>query len=320
MSTTVQTRPLISMHPSASVQDVAQLMNDCSIACVGVLDVDKNFAGIVTERDITAFVSRGKDPTSSLVAEIVNDFPVVVEGPVSDEAAMERMRSAHIRHLIVKDDGDFRIVSIRDFLTASSLHKEQESSCVASDLMTSPAVACRANAFFEEVAETLADGDISGMPVVDDRGHLVGVISERDLAHALGGPLVKLAVRRHSTRPSVDNLSEIPRESRRVKDIMSTHVVSAPPTASVRELAELALDHEIGRIPIVIDGRLIGVVTRGDLLTFLAGTRREHRAPVASVVIGSEDRAARPSFDWGLHGRQEGSEWPLRKRSIRAHH
>src|SRR5687767_13758257 len=111
MSTTVDTRPLISMHSSASVQEAAQLMNDCSIACVGVLDGDKNFAGIITERDITAFVSLGKDPTASLVVEIVNDFSVVVDGPVSDESALERMRSAHIRHLIVKDDGDFRVLS-----------------------------------------------------------------------------------------------------------------------------------------------------------------------------------------------------------------
>jgi CBS domain-containing protein len=319
MSTAVETRPLISLHPSASVQEAAQLMNDCSIACLGVLDKDKNFSGIVTERDITAFVSRGKDPAASVVADIVNDFPVVMDGPVSDEAAIERMRSAHIRHLIVKVDGDFRIVSIRDLLSPA-LRDGYHSPAVAADLMTSPAVACRANAFFEEVAETLADGDISGMPVVDDRGHLVGVISERDLAHALGGPLVKLAVRRHSTSATVENLSEVPRDSRRVKDIMSTHVVSAPPTATVRELADLALDHDIGRIPVVLDGRLIGVVTRGDLLACLSGTVREHRAPVASVVVGSDDRVARPSFDWGPHGHEERSEWPSRRHSRSTHH
>jgi CBS domain-containing protein len=117
MSTTIQTHPLISMRPSATIQEAAQLMNDCSIGCVGVLDADKRFVGIVTERDLTAFVSRGKDPASSLVSDIVNDFPVVVDGPVSDEAALERMRSAHIRHLIVRNDGDLRIVSMRDFLT-----------------------------------------------------------------------------------------------------------------------------------------------------------------------------------------------------------
>ena len=118
MSTIVETRPLISMHPTASVQEAAQMMNDCSIACLGVLDKNKNFAGIVTERDITAFVARGKDPTESRVSEIVNEFPVVMDGPVSDESAIERMRSAHIRHLIVRNGGAFRILSMRDLMVA----------------------------------------------------------------------------------------------------------------------------------------------------------------------------------------------------------
>lgn len=49
------------------------------------------------------------------------------------------------------------------------------------DVMTAPAVACTDEAFFEEVAEILADRDISGMPVVDSAGRVIGVISERDL-------------------------------------------------------------------------------------------------------------------------------------------
>ena len=320
MTATVQTHPLISMHPSATVQEAAQLMNDCSIACVGILDADKRFAGIVTERDVTAFVSQGKDPARSLVADIVNDFPVVINGPVSDETALERMRSAHIRHLIIREGGECRVVSMRDFLSVPLKHNESVDDVVASDLMTSPVVACRASAFFEEVAESLADGDISGMPVVDDQGRLVGVISERDLAHALGGPLVKLAIRRHGSGPSVESLSEIPREARRIKDIMSTHVVSAAPATSLRELAALTVAHDIGRIPIVRDGRLIGVVTRGDLLACLAGipTRARH-VPVASVVVGHDDRSVRPSFDWGPHGDRERSEWPSRKATARAH-
>ncbi len=191
----------------------------------------------------------------------------------------------------------------------------------AGDLMSSPAVACRATSFFEEVAESLSDCDISGMPVVDDRGRLVGVISERDLAHALGSPLVKLAVRRHSNAPSVHNLDEIPRESRRVRDIMSTHVVSADPETPIRDLAKLIVTHDIGRIPIVTGGQLVGIVTRGDLLSCLAGiSRGATHVPVTSVIIGIEDRSAHPTFDWGPHGHEEKSEWPSRKRPVGAHH
>jgi CBS domain len=55
---------------------------------------------------------------------------------------------------------------------------------VAGDIMTEPAIACREGAFFEEVAELLADRDISGVPVADASATVVGVISECDLAYA----------------------------------------------------------------------------------------------------------------------------------------
>ncbi|HZJ49934.1 MAG TPA: CBS domain-containing protein [Actinomycetota bacterium] len=91
-------------------------------------------------------------------------------------------------------------------------------------VMTAPAVACRDEAFFEEVAETLANWDISGMPVVDASGTVVGVISERDLAHALGGPMVRLAVRRHNHGPFKRDLHDMPRNIRR--DVMTTPPVT----------------------------------------------------------------------------------------------
>lgn len=83
MTATVQTRPLISIRPEATVQEAAQMMNDFSIAALGLLDAEKRFFGVLTERDITAFVSQGKDPTTSLVGDIANDFPVVVQGPLA---------------------------------------------------------------------------------------------------------------------------------------------------------------------------------------------------------------------------------------------
>lgn len=120
MTMTVQAHPLISIRSDATVQEAASLMADCSIGALGVLDADKRFAGIVTERDLAWFVARAKDPEEVRISEIVNDFPVVVDGPIEDEDALARMRSAHIRHLIVHQDGDFRIISIRDYIDGLS--------------------------------------------------------------------------------------------------------------------------------------------------------------------------------------------------------
>ena len=135
----------------------------------------------------------------------------------------------------------------------------------AGDVMTAPAVACRDEAFFEEVAEFLAERDISGMPVVDVRGNVVGVISERDLAYALGGPMVRLALRRHNQNP-LHWAADLPRGARRAKDIMSTPALVVSVETDLEEVARMMRLHQINRVPVVDDDRLIGVVSRGDVL------------------------------------------------------
>ena len=264
MSAAVQTHPLFSMRSDTTVQEAARLMADRSIGALGVLGANKEFVGIITERDLSWFVAQAGDAATTTIAEIVNDFPVVVDGPIEDADAIERMRAARIRHLIVREGDDFRIVSMRDYLLVRSVKDEAEPS--AREVMTAPAVACRDEAFFEEIAEVLADRDISGMPVVDAAGRVVGVISERDLAHALGGPMVRLAVRRHNHGPFTRSLGEMPREVRRAKDVMTSPPVTVGPDAHFDEIARLMRIHQINRVPVVDSGRLIGVVTRGDVL------------------------------------------------------
>jgi CBS domain-containing protein len=85
-------------------------------------------------------------------------------------------------------------------------------------------------------------GRFRRLPVVDD-GHLVGILTERDLrAHA--GYL----------------------ESTRVNVVMRTAVVTVAPDDNVEDAARLMLKHKIGGLPIVADGRLVGIVTTSDLL------------------------------------------------------
>ena len=115
----VETHPLISVHETAAVADAAQVMSDCSMGAVGVLGPDRELVGIFTERDLAGFVARHRDPYEVKLKEVVNDFPVVVEGPVFDHEAIERMTKAHIRHLLVREDGDVRVVSMRDLVLPS---------------------------------------------------------------------------------------------------------------------------------------------------------------------------------------------------------
>jgi CBS domain-containing protein len=256
------------------------------MGALGVTDAHGRFAGIVTERDLTWFVAQGRDATGTSVGSVVNDFPVVVEAPITSSAALERMRTARVRHLILREEGAHRIVSMRDLATGCRA-PEPVRGCTARDVMTSPAVACRDTAFFEEVVETLAARDISGMPVVDHDGTVVGVISERDLAYALGGPMVRLALRRHGARP-VTLAADLPREGRRAKDVMSAPPLTVTADASLEEIASLMKTRQVNRVPVVEDGRLLGIVTRGDVLGTVAHVDREVARPSSTpVLVGS---------------------------------
>ena len=120
--------------------------------------------------------------------------------------------------------------------------KEREMVRVA-DIMTRNVVTVDANATVAEAAHLLSSRRFTGLPVVNDQGALVGVVSEYDIISKAG---------------------------RTVADIMSTEVVSITESHSVEEVARIMGRLRIRRLPVVSEGRLVGIVTRADLVTFFA--------------------------------------------------
>lgn len=114
----------------------------------------------------------------------------------------------------------------------------------AVDLMSSPVKSLPQSSSVSDAVEKLLLFGHNGMPVLNDEGALLGVVSRRDLDRAL----------RHGLGAN------------RVTGFMSREVISAPPTATLSQLEALVLDNNIGRIPIVDDGQLVGIVTRTDLI------------------------------------------------------
>jgi predicted transcriptional regulator len=110
------TLPLIRMDVSATLQDAAHLMCDMSMGAMGVDDAKGDFIGLVTERDILWAVAQGKDPEFTTLRDVLNDFPIVIEGAITTEDAARKMRQAHVRHLIIREREMLRIVSMRDLL------------------------------------------------------------------------------------------------------------------------------------------------------------------------------------------------------------
>lgn len=167
----------------------------------------------------------------------------------------------------------------------------------AAEIMSSPVIACHGDAYFEEVADLLADHRISGVPVVEETGEMVGVISERDLAHALGGPLVRLCLGRPSHHQPLGNIARIPREARRARDIMTPDPYTAHPETPLVALAEIMYKEEINRIPILAGKQLVGIVTRGDVLAAISGLNRHPRTyQEPAHIVGSRSHIGTPQW------------------------
>lgn len=137
----------------------------------------------------------------------------------------------------------------------------------AKDIMTTPVFTVAPETPLKEVAALLVDRAISAVPVANEAEELIGIVSEADL------------VRLESTPDPRSRIS--PRRWRRFRvprtagEAMTREVVALPEDADVSEIAELMLEKRVKRIPIVAGNRVVGIVSRRDVLKVLARTDAE---------------------------------------------
>jgi acetoin utilization protein AcuB len=139
------------------------------------------------------------------------------------------------------------------------------------EVMTRSPVTIGPDASLETAVELMKTKRIRHLPVVDTRGQLVGVVTDRDLRHALLSPAVAPLLGRTARR----RLRSLSRElaELRVRDVMTWVVTTTHPEASVAQAAVVMFEQRLGCLPVVKNGKLMGIVTEMDLLRSL---RAEH--------------------------------------------
>jgi CBS domain-containing protein len=157
----------------------------------------------------------------------------------------------------------------------------------ARDVMTSPVVTVKPTASVKDVARLFLERRISGVPVVDDQGKLVGIVSEGDLVH-------RSEISTMRRRPwwlvlmagDEGSAAEyIKAHAKRVADIMTRKVISAAPDALLHEIAETLEKYGIKRLPIVRDEELGGIVSRGNLVQAIATSGSKLDVPLSDTTI-----------------------------------
>ena len=153
-----------------------------------------------------------------------------------------------------------------------------------SDVMARTPVAVRADASLEEAARIMVGAQVSGLPVMDDEGALIGILSEGDLLRraeleTAGQPVTWLSAFLAPKRAARDYVRT---HSLRVREIMTSRVISASPDTRLSEVVRIMESRHVKRLPVIHDGKLVGIVSRADLLRALARLLPEHHVDAIS--------------------------------------
>ena len=114
---------------------------------------------------------------------------------------------------------------------------------VARDIMTKDVIAVSPLTHVANLATILNKNQISGAPVLDENGKVIGIVSEADL---------------------------LARKGKQVKSIMSTRVIEARETTTVEEIASLMVTYEVKRMPVMRGEKMAGIVSRADIVRAIA--------------------------------------------------
>jgi CBS-domain-containing membrane protein len=150
----------------------------------------------------------------------------------------------------------------------------------AMDVMVRDVVTVKPDDSVSEVVKLLAEHDVSALPVLADGGKVVGMISEADLMRR-----PEIGTEKHrpwwmeAITPAATLAEDFAKShGQHVDEIMSRHVISASEDTSLGDIATLLERHRIKRIPILRDGKLVGVVSQSNLIQALASSQAQAHA------------------------------------------
>ena len=151
-------------------------------------------------------------------------------------------------------------------------------------LMSGEVVAVAASTPLKEVAELLVDRNISGVPVCDAAGNVLGVLSDSDILWKTQGHLPE---RRPLFRWFVDRLGGdgLRLDARDAATAMTTPALTVSSTTDAAHAARMMVRSRVNRLPVVDEGRLVGIVTRSDLVRAFARPDEEIEREIVDDVL-----------------------------------
>jgi acetoin utilization protein AcuB len=121
--------------------------------------------------------------------------------------------------------------------------------------MTRDPVIIRDDTPIDEAMKIMRDNKVRRLPVLNNKGALVGIVSERDLLYASPSPATSLSI--HELHYLISKI--------KVSDVMVTEVITVTEDTPLEEAARIMADNKIGGLPVMSNGELVGIITETDL-------------------------------------------------------
>jgi len=180
----------------------------------------------------------------------------------------------------------------------------------AMDVMTTNVITVDPDTSVQALATLLSERGISGVPVVDKDGRLVGIVSEGDLLHRAETGTERRTQRRRSRWLDTFAADQeaardyVKAHGRSVQEIMTREVISVSDTTELADIATLLETKRIRRVPVVRDGKLVGIVSRANLVRALAMMKNQ-----PTIDADNDDRTIRQKLLTELQGHEWVHMW-----------
>lgn len=232
-------------------------------------------AGATAFKAVAAFGARAHVQAARL-AEIVPDLPVMIVWIDTPERVARIL--PHIRAMV--REGLIAVEEVDVQLYATTAVPDLPPAVTVADVMTREVVTVRPDTPMRELVEDLVNRPFRAVPVVDEEGRVVGIVTNGDLVRR-GGLPVRLELLQTFDTPALHaQLARLAEPHREAREVMTSPAVTVRPEMDVRHVAELMVRRRLKRLPVVDEaGRLVGIVSRVDLLRTVAGVPEGPPAP-----------------------------------------
>lgn len=172
-----------------------------------------------------------------------------------------------------------------------------EAVLTAVDVMTRDVAVVHPETSLLDAVKLMAKRHISGMPVLDGAGTIVGMLSEGDLVRWHEGYTERQArwldMLAEGTELAPEFLAGIREQNRKVSTVMSPGAITVSEATPAREIAHLMHANDIKRVPVLRDGKLVGIVARSDLVRALAEKLEQREAAAERLTLNEALRRRR---------------------------